>query len=45
MLGAHVGAVSTPESACELRSVVSDDISGYAVFADHMLEEHTCQFR
>jgi len=42
---AHVRADSSPESAGELRATVRDDVIWYAMFADHVLEEHPCQLR
>jgi len=42
---AHVGADSSPNMACELRSADGDDIVLYAMLADHILEKHTCHFR
>ena len=45
MVDAHVGADSSPESAGELRSAVGDDTVWYDIFADHLLEKHTCPFR
>jgi len=45
VIDAQMTADSSPKSAGELRDAVGDDIIWYTMFADHMLEKHTCQLR
>jgi len=42
---AHVRADWSRESAGELRAAVRDDVIRYAVFEDHVLEQHPCPLR
>ena len=45
VVDAHVGADTSPESAGAVCSAVGDDIVWHAVLEDHVLKNHTCQFR
>jgi len=45
VIDAQMRADSSPKSAGELRVTVGDDIIWYTMFADQVLEKHTCQLR
>jgi hypothetical protein len=45
VIHAHVGANWIPASAGELGAAVGDDIIKYAMLADHVFDNHLCQFQ